>query len=134
MKQHEPKPTAHEREPTEPPKPLAVTYDIKAYLAQLEDWDATDDQKIEFIRTMWELLFSFAQIGFEIHPAQAAQKTGRKKPSTAPQNKGKSEEIAAPLAPDLLYSSPYIRTQINASDAASDKADKRDSDMEGARV
>ena len=132
MKHHEPKPTAHEREPTLTPKPLAVTLDLETYRAQLEDWDASDDQKTEFIKTMWELLLSFAQIGFEIHPAQIAQKTGRKKPSKPAENKEKSKENATALAPDLLYSNPYIRTQINISGARNAAVNEPDSDMEGA--
>lgn len=115
MDHHPPPPQAHEREPTATPRPperLALTLDLETYLGQLEDWDIPENQKTEFIKTFWELLVSIAQIGFEIHPAQLAQQSGRQKSAKPLENKGKTQEKAATPPPDLLYSKPYDRTQI----------------------
>ena len=142
MNQQQPKPTAHEREPTQnkttskpqsPTKPLALTLDVEAYLSQLEDWEMSEEEKLEFIACFWELLLSFAQIGFDIHPAQEAQRTGCKKPKKPPENSQKSAKNAALSSPDMLYSKPYISTHINPNSAAALSADDRDSMMEGAQ-
>lgn len=115
-----------------PGQSLAVTLDLKAYLAQLDDWDIPDDQKTEFIRTLWELLLSFAQMGFDIHPAQAARKVGRKTRQKPTENTQVSIENAALSAADLLYSKPIYRTHI-ISETGVDEATNR-SDLKGEEI
>lgn len=87
-------------------KGLSLTLDLDAYLNQLEDWEISNEQKTEFILTLWKLMVSFAEIGFGIHPAQTANSTGRKSLKT-PENLSVS-------APDMLYSPHIKRIQNNA--------------------
>ncbi|MEM9840250.1 MAG: hypothetical protein AAF830_13985 [Pseudomonadota bacterium] len=47
-----------------------LTLDLKKYLGQLEDWDISQAEKEEWLRTLWTTLVSFAEIGFDIHPVQ----------------------------------------------------------------
>ena len=61
-----------------PPPQEALTLDLEKYLAQLSEWEISETQKTEFIATLWQLLLSFAELGFEIHPAQDAQKDNAK--------------------------------------------------------
>ena len=48
----------------------AVTIDWKLYAEHLEDSDLTDDQKCEFIETLWSIILGFIDLGFNIHPLQ----------------------------------------------------------------
>jgi len=50
-----------------------LTLDMKKYLGQLKDWDISEVQKRELIEMLWTMLRPFAELGFEIHPAQLAQ-------------------------------------------------------------
>lgn len=52
-----------------PPK-LTIDWDL--YQDFLEDTDLTDDQKREFIETLWSIMVSFVDLGFGIHPLQQA--------------------------------------------------------------
>lgn len=75
---------AHEREPTQCPA-LEIDYDL--YLGEIEDWDMTEPQKRELIRTLFGVLISFAELGFGIHaaqnlPAKSKTKTGDNTPAT----------------------------------------------------
>lgn len=110
FKQHA-KSQAHEREPP-PPSRLALTLDLERYLGQLDDWHISDDQKTEFIASLWGLLLNFAELGYEIHPAQTAQKTGRKRRKKPPEKTLKPLENISFSADDVLYSKPYNQTQI----------------------
>jgi hypothetical protein len=134
-----PPPTKTEKEPNstaiEPsPEPLALTLDLELYLGQLDDWDISEAQKIEFISTFWNLLVSFAELGFGIHPAQLAQDAGRKKPQKPPGNCNKSQDISAICAMDMLYSEPHQRTRIIPKSEAHNASAIEDSKPEGTRA
>lgn len=81
----------------------SLILDMAAYLSQLEDWDITEDQKREFIATLWYILRSFAELGFEIQPCQLVQKL-----QESPENTGN-------LASSVLQSNQSKRTQRMAS-------------------
>lgn len=49
---------------------LTINYDL--YARYLEDSDLTEDQKREFIETLWNIIVSFVDLGFGIHPLQQA--------------------------------------------------------------
>lgn len=105
-----------------------VSLDLNKYMGQLDDWDLSDSQKTEFITTFWELLLSFAQIGFQIHPAQQAQRLGRKHVTLAPAKALQFDEIPALPNTDLIYSeqikTPDIVETFTAS-ATGQSADSR---------
>ncbi|MEO0383209.1 MAG: hypothetical protein AAF234_06595 [Pseudomonadota bacterium] len=54
----------------------ALEIDYELYMKMLEDSEWTDDQKREFIETMWSIIVSFVDLGFGIHPVQLAQEEG----------------------------------------------------------
>lgn len=78
-------------------QPLALHIDLEKYLGQLEDWDITRSQKEELIQTLWNVLLSFAEIGFEIHPVQRVLS---KKP----------DNLSGKTDPDLLHSNYSVNT------------------------
>ncbi len=79
--------------PTSPPR-LTLTLDMEKYLSQIDDWDITETQKQEFIETLWGLLVSFAELGFEISPVEQALK--------ACGQVGENSRKAALTAPDAV--------------------------------
>jgi len=95
-------PQAHEREPTHH---KALTLDLEKYLAPLKDWDISEDQKTEFIYTLWNLLRNFAEIGFEIHPAQQALESTDKPPE--------KPDLPALCAQYMLSSTPVNHTHLD---------------------
>lgn len=48
----------------------AVTIDWRLYAEHLDDSDLTDDQKREFIETLWSIVLGFIDLGYNIHPLQ----------------------------------------------------------------
>lgn len=52
---------------------LAVTLDQALYERYLEKSDLTEEQKQEFLQTLWNIIVSFVDLGFEVHPAQQAE-------------------------------------------------------------
>ncbi|MEO0613723.1 MAG: hypothetical protein AAFY83_10445 [Pseudomonadota bacterium] len=50
--------------------PFAVELDIEKYISQVEDFDLTEQQKREFLETLWAIMVSFVDLGFGIHPVQ----------------------------------------------------------------
>ncbi|MEM8987303.1 MAG: hypothetical protein AAGC95_11320 [Pseudomonadota bacterium] len=89
---------------------MALTLDLDKYLGQLEHWDYPDEQKAEFISALWTLLVGFAEIGFEIHPAQQALKSAQKPPETGDKSHEKSDVSSA----NVLYSSHNLHTENNS--------------------
>lgn len=51
----------------------SLTIDWDLYLSHLEDSDMSDDQKRDFIQTLWNIVVSFVDLGFDIHPLQQAR-------------------------------------------------------------
>lgn len=50
----------------------SLSVDWELYADSLEDSDLTDDQKKEFIETLWNLVVAFVDLGFGVHPLQQA--------------------------------------------------------------
>lgn len=55
----------------ETPWPV-LTIDYAYYEKLLENSDASDEEKREFIQTLWNLIVNFVDLGFGIHPLQQA--------------------------------------------------------------
>lgn len=49
------------------PPSLAIDWDL--YAAMLEESDATDAQKRELIETLWAIVVTFVDLGFNLQPA-----------------------------------------------------------------
>jgi hypothetical protein len=52
--------------------PPSLTIDWELYAEYLEKSDLDDDQKREFIETLWSIVVSFVDLGFGIDPTQQA--------------------------------------------------------------
>lgn len=55
-----------ERPETDFQMPPALELDPQEYLADLEEFDMTEEQKIELLEKLWEIMRSFVELGFEI--------------------------------------------------------------------
>lgn len=69
----DPKPPTHERGP--PPEKqhgLAIQFDAQEFAHFLDESDLTHEQKLEYIRTVWQIVLQFIDMGFGIHPLQQA--------------------------------------------------------------
>jgi hypothetical protein len=60
--------------------PPALSVDIKEFTRFLDGTDWTEDQKAEYLRTLWGVMVEFAMLGFGFHPVQQAEKTCGKFP------------------------------------------------------
>lgn len=48
----------------------ALTLDFEFYDEMLAKEDIPQDQRREFLETLWSIMVSFVDLGFEIHPLQ----------------------------------------------------------------
>ena len=56
-------PTSH-TEPTQVSNSLA--FDADKYLEHVEDFQMTEAQKVEFLRTLWDIMSTFVRLGFGV--------------------------------------------------------------------
>ena len=54
--------------------PPVITFDYELYAHHLANSDLTEEQKREFLRSLWNLIVGYMSLGFEIHPVQQAEK------------------------------------------------------------
>ena len=54
------------------PSPV-ITFDYELYADYMDEEDLTEEEKQEFLRSLWNLVVEFMALGFEIHPVQQAQ-------------------------------------------------------------
>lgn len=52
--------------------PKGLTIDYQLYEQYLEDSGLSDEQKKEFLNTLWQLVVGFVDLGFGVHPLQQA--------------------------------------------------------------
>ncbi len=52
------------------PGTRALTFDAQEYCHFLADCDWTEEQKLEFIATLWQIIMGFVDLGFDLHPIQ----------------------------------------------------------------
>lgn len=83
--------------PTRP----SITLDVALYESYLEGSDLSEDDKREFLETLWNIVISFVDLGFEVHPVQLAQEDAKLARDEAC---GQNPKDARKAAPDLLSS------------------------------
>lgn len=44
--------------------------DVKKYEAQMEEFDFTDEQRVEILQTLWTMMATFVDLGFGTEPVQ----------------------------------------------------------------
>lgn len=52
--------------------------DVEYYQSFLDDMDISEDKKLELIETLWGIVRSFVDLGFGVHPVQAARQNAAK--------------------------------------------------------
>ena len=52
------------------PSPIAIRFDMEDWLPYLKDSNLTDDQKREFLESLWAIVMSCVDLGFHLNPAQ----------------------------------------------------------------
>lgn len=57
-----------------------IRFDYDLYAHYLDDADLSEDQKQEFLQTLWNLIVEIMSLGFDVHPVQQAQKPCGKPP------------------------------------------------------
>lgn len=66
-----------------------MTIDWKMYESYLQESDWSDDQKREFVETIWQIVVMFVDLGFGIESGQLAQREALKgKPAAADEKVG----------------------------------------------
>jgi len=48
----------------------ALKLDVERYEKMLNDCDLTEEQRQEFLETIWTIIVGFVDLGFDIHPVQ----------------------------------------------------------------
>lgn len=86
------------------PDPPNLRIDWELYGAYLEDSDLTEEEKREFIQTLWTIVVSFVDLGFGIHPVQQA----------CGEDQGLAEFIAAETR-SMVNSQDISNTHFNAA-------------------
>lgn len=52
-----------------------LEFDWKLYEEYLDNADLTDEEKEQFIETLWSIIINFIDLGFGIHPVQQVDKS-----------------------------------------------------------
>lgn len=60
-----------------------IQVDYERFAHFLEESDASDEEKLEFVQTVRNIVFSIASLGFKSHPVQAVEKICGKRDFTA---------------------------------------------------
>lgn len=60
-------------EPLFSAKGRVLTLDVALYEQYLAESGLTEEQKREFLETLWTIIVGFVDLGFGIHPVQQAQ-------------------------------------------------------------
>ncbi|MCW2308829.1 hypothetical protein [Rhodobium gokarnense] len=67
-----PMPDETTSEPSAPTSRPVLTLDVALYEHMLADSDLTEDQKREFLETLWSIIVGFVDLGFGIDPVGLA--------------------------------------------------------------
>ena len=54
----------------------ALKLDVERYEKMLNDCDLTEEQRQDFLETIWSIIVGFVDLGFDIHPLQQVDNDG----------------------------------------------------------
>jgi hypothetical protein len=97
-----------------PDQHKALSLDYELYETYLENADLTEEQKREFIETLWSIVVSFVDLGFGIHPLQ----------QVLPEGCERNEDNKIPLPPDVINLPKHL-SQRQFSKVAAPKSQGR---------
>jgi len=63
-----------------------ITVDYEAYAHLLDDPDLSEDQKRELLQALWNIITSFVDLGFGVHPVQLAKNSCGESPKNHAEN------------------------------------------------
>ena len=66
MDAHPPFETAPTQEFADAAKAMIADPELDEFLPELADLDLTEAQKIELLRTLWSIMYGFAELGFRV--------------------------------------------------------------------
>ena len=84
----------------------SLLLDAEKYQHFLDDSDLTDEEKLEFMETMWNLVCEFVMLGFEIHPIQQAKSACGKHIENGSDTNVLSLDMLESINPELLNTVP----------------------------
>jgi len=100
--------------------PPALTIDWELYGKYLDESDLSEEQKREFIETLWPIVVSFVDLGFGIPPLQQVQ------PSTHCEQNAVLAEFLTRTSDDVVNSKINTNSQFKkAADGSSESLNKR---------
>jgi hypothetical protein len=67
-------------------QPMVIEIDWDKYAKHLEGSDIPESEKQEFLETLWSVIVSFVDLGFEVHPVQQAQQHSQQQGDNPPVN------------------------------------------------
>lgn len=79
--------------------------DVERYQKYLDDSDMSAAEKEEFLQTLWQIMMSFVELGYGVHPLQevcgkdAGTVSGRAKDAMDAVSSGKDEQEEKPERP-----------------------------------
>lgn len=77
-------------------KPM-IAVDVEKYQAYLDGSDMTDTEKEVFLQSLWQIIVGFVELGFGVHPVQAAR--GKRGPSEI-EFAASGEDVVCSAKPD----------------------------------
>ncbi|WP_298966551.1 hypothetical protein [uncultured Roseibium sp.] len=97
-------------------QPPSLTIDWECYASYLDGSDLSENQKRELIETLWNIVVSCVDLGFDLHPVQQA----------CEQNSGNTPHLNADLL-SFIEDNPNNQNENPADIAAQDSAEKEES-------
>lgn len=94
----------------------ALTIDYALYEKHLDESDLTDEQKQEFLDTLWSVIVGFVDLGFGVHPLQQG----------APSVCGQEIDLSGLMASDVVSSVKSIPKNEFETAAAGKKGKPRE--------
>jgi len=100
--------------------PPALSIDWELYGKYLDESDLSEEQKHEFIETLWSIIVSFVDLGFGVHPLQQVQPLAQCEQNTD------LAEFLTRTSDDVVNSKNNTNLQFkNASKGSTDSLNKR---------
>ncbi len=95
----------------------ALKLDVERYRKMLDSTDLSEDEKQDFLETVWSIVIGFVDLGFEIHPLQQVDPGGC----------GQEIDLSSFLASDVVSSKKgHPKTQFaEAADHSTDDGAER---------
>ncbi|SDF61788.1 hypothetical protein [Thalassobaculum litoreum] len=92
--------------------PPSVSVDLEEFAHFLDDTGWSDDQKADYLQTLWGVMVEFAMLGFGFHPVQQAG-NARNAGSGNRDACGKLPESAAPRPDTGADAVKYEQSELN---------------------